>query len=83
MAKWNQVGGSLRGHDAGETGDAKDIALFGAAIANQRQRFGLHDDAAGGDGYASGLGFLADADHHGAALFIKMSEIIHGVGGGG
>ncbi len=83
MAERNQVGGSLRGHDAGEAGNAKHITFLGGAIANHRQRVGLHDDAAGGDGNAPGLGFIADADHQGAALFIKMSEIFHGVGGCG
>ena len=58
MAERDQLAGALAAHDAGELGDAQDVALGAAAVDDEAQRLRrdgdrrLGDRAAGGDGLA-------------------------------
>ena len=82
VAKGDQLGGPLGGHDAGEAGDFEDVALGGASIVDQGERFGGHADAAAGPGGAAGDGLFADVDHAAGAGGVEMSEVGHGLVGG-
>ena len=72
MAQWDEFGCFLGGHDAGDPGNPKDIALFMSTIHNQGQRIRLHGDAAPGHGHAAGGGLGADIDHMGLAPAVKV-----------
>ena len=74
MAKRDQIGGALGGHDAGKAGDAKNVALLGAAFGDQRKGFGRHADLAFGHGGAGGHRFGGNVDHMGVAAFIEVGE---------
>ena len=74
MAERNQVAGSFRGLNGRDTGDAEDVAFLGGAAADEGQRFGAHENAAGGSGNTGGFGFGADIDHVGLAGAIEMSQ---------
>ena len=74
MAQWYQVGGALAGHDAGDAGDAENVALFVAPLLDQREGVGLHLDQSLGNGAAAGGLFGADIDHMRLASSVKMGQ---------
>lgn len=80
MAERDQLAGALGGLDGSDAGYAEDIALLRRAVANQRQCFGFHEDAAGGTGAARGLALGADIDHVGLAGTVEMGQILLGHG---
>lgn len=58
VAEGDEVGRAFGGHDAGESGDLKDVAFFaGGAVLNAGDRYWLGDDAGFGHGRAVGDGF--------------------------
>jgi len=77
VAQGNEVAGLFRRLDAGDARDAQHIALFGVARLDERQRGGLHLDAAAGHGSAVGGGLGSHVDHVGLALGVEMREWIH------
>jgi len=83
MAERDQVSGAFCRHDACQSGDTKNVAFVGDAVANHRQRGRLHDDTTGGDGDSPRFGFFADANHQRAALVIEMGKVVHGDKGTG
>jgi hypothetical protein len=58
--------------------DADHVALFGVAVAHERERRGQHADRAAGHGDALGLGLAADVHHVGVACGVEMREFGHG-----
>src|SRR5471032_2522285 len=77
MAQRDQIRGSFRALDRGDSRDAEHIALFSLAVANQRKRGGQHDDRTARDGYAARLAFVADIDHVRFARSIEMCKSGH------
>jgi hypothetical protein len=57
VAQRDQVAGLFGGHDAGQAGDAEDVAFLRGARFDQRQGLGLHGDAALGHRDAVCAGF--------------------------
>lgn len=80
VAERDQVGGTFAGHDAGETGDAEDVAFLALAGFDHRQGVRLHEDASGRDGEAVGFRLGADVDHDGLAVGVEVCEGGHGAG---
>src|SRR5205823_1989203 len=68
--------GALGRLDAGDPSGAQHIAFFGIALAHDRERLRLHDDAAFGDGDPLGRGFGGDVDHAGFTAGAKMTELV-------
>jgi hypothetical protein len=54
---------------------ARTSPFGGAAVANEGGGFGLHGDAAGGDGDAAGIGLGADVDDAGAAGVVEVGQV--------
>src|SRR5690349_21607809 len=77
MAKRDQVRRALGAHDAGEPRDREHVALLDAALLNERERRGLHDDRALGGCHPFSLRLVGDVDHAGLALFVEMRELRH------
>ena len=76
MAKRDQFGGALGGHDAGNPRGADDIALGGVARLDGGQRGRRHFDRAFGRGAAL-CGFLVGhVDHIGRAVAVQMGEAL-------
>ena len=71
MAERDQPVGPLCRHDAGDTGGAEHVALFGVAFHHEPQRFGLHDHEAFGDGDPLGTwwGFMVPERSLGGMLY--------------
>lgn len=78
----NQVGRLLSGHDAGDAGDAEDVAFVGAlAFAEEGPGAGVGEgDRAGCGGDAFGFGFGGDLGHVHRLRWGEVWEV--GVGGG-
>ena len=74
VAQRDQVAGALGAHDAGQSGNAEHITLFGGARLHQRQGGGQHADAATGHRHAVGAGLGADIDHVGLALGVEVGQ---------
>ena len=77
MAQRYQVGGFFAGHDAGNPGDAEDIAFFVSHAHNHPQRLRLHFDKALGDGGALAGLFTANIDNMGVTCLIKVWGMSH------
>ena len=63
MAERDQLARPLAAHDAGELGDAEDVALRAAAVDDQAHRLRRDGDERLGDGAPGGHRLVADVDH--------------------
>ncbi len=64
----------LDGHDAGDTGHAQYIALFGGAFVDRLHDFRRDHDGAFGRSGTRRHRFFGDIDHNGISVFIEMIE---------
>lgn len=74
VAEGDQVAGAFRCLNGGDAGNTENVAFFRGAVADQRQGFRFHENAAGGTGKAEGFHLAADVDHMGLASFVEMSQ---------
>src|SRR6476660_7783599 len=77
MAEWNQIGGALRRHDAGEPCDFEHIALGGPLVTNERQSLDAHSYEPARACQPSRDLFGADINHPAAAAGIEMGQVTH------
>src|SRR5690606_16848680 len=77
VAQRNELMGSFRCHDAGNSGCAQHVALFRVTRQNGLKGLRLHRDDAFGHGRAHGFSLLAHIDHVGGAIGADMGKAGH------
>ena len=74
MAQGNQITGFFGSHDAGNAGNAQDIALFSRAFQDDGQSGRVHQNAALSHGHAVGRRFAGNVHHMGLTVRVEMCQ---------
>ena len=77
MAKRNQLGSALGGHDPGESGCFERIAFWRSVFLNRSDSPRQHQHPRRSRGMTRGRRLIAGIDHFDAAFVINVRKLIH------
>src|SRR5688500_16550345 len=77
MAKRNQLGGALGGHDSRDAGRSHHVALLERTAHDYLERFGTHRDDPLGASKARGVRLVSNVYHSDPPSFVEVRKVFH------